>query len=137
MTRHQRPTPVPLTDTERTRLDHLVRRAAGRLGPDEAGVLLRLWEHDRSDRTQERRTAGGARAAARRTADRTKTATTVLRIVADHTQASPAEQLTNDQIAVGTGEGAAMARLRAALTDAGIDLATELDRIGPALRHET
>ncbi|WP_063773526.1 hypothetical protein [Streptomyces rubellomurinus] len=64
----RRPTPPALTDTERTRLDHLVRRAAVRLGPDEAGVLLRLWEHSEADHAQARRTAGGARATARRAA---------------------------------------------------------------------
>ncbi|MFE4397190.1 MULTISPECIES: hypothetical protein [Streptomycetaceae] len=72
--RPRRPSALPLTATERTRLDHLVRRAADRLGPDEAGTLHRLWERDRADRAQERRSAGGARAAAQRTADRLRSA---------------------------------------------------------------
>ncbi|MGW2544623.1 hypothetical protein ACWC5I_28035 [Kitasatospora sp. NPDC001574] len=42
--------PLTLTSTERQRLDHLVRRAARRLSPDERSVLLTLWEHDQADR---------------------------------------------------------------------------------------
>ncbi|MET9396307.1 hypothetical protein [Kitasatospora sp. NPDC002965] len=43
--------PLTLTSTERHRLDHLVRRAARHLSPDERSVLLTLWEHDQADRT--------------------------------------------------------------------------------------
>ncbi|WP_369183313.1 hypothetical protein [Streptomyces sp. Y1] len=62
----KRPTPPPLTTTERARLDHLVRRAAARLTPDETGLLMRLWEHDQADREQERRSTGGLQAQLRR-----------------------------------------------------------------------
>ncbi|MEU3563532.1 hypothetical protein [Kitasatospora sp. NPDC006786] len=181
----RRPTPLPLTATELDRLDHLVRRAADRLGPDEAGVLLRLWEHDRADLAQARRSAGGTQAAAQRTADRLRraqdeavvlqaaldtvaakyagavaelrrvraaqdgavaqarrqhrratAATAVLRAVVEHLQATPnPAELTVDQIAIGTAEAAALARLFLAMEATALDLGTELDRIAPALRR--
>jgi len=55
----RRPTPPPLTKTERTHLDDLIRRGARALNPTEANRLLRLLELDHADRQQERRTAGG------------------------------------------------------------------------------
>lgn len=64
-------TPLPLTQTERDHLDHLIRRAARHLTPDEQGRLLRLWEHDQADRQQERRSAGGLQAQLRRIRTRT------------------------------------------------------------------
>lgn len=48
-------TTQPLTTAEQSQLDHLVRRAASRLNPDERGVLLRLWEqHRHNDRRAQR-----------------------------------------------------------------------------------
>ncbi|MFD4397236.1 hypothetical protein [Kitasatospora sp. NPDC058478] len=58
---------MPLTATERAHLDSLIRRAAYALTPTEQDRLLRLWEHDQADRAQEKRSAGGAAAALRRT----------------------------------------------------------------------
>ena len=55
----RRPTPPPLTKTERAALDHLVRRGAAALNPSDGNHLVRLWELDQADRRQERRTAGG------------------------------------------------------------------------------
>ncbi|MFJ6617602.1 hypothetical protein ACIQOW_08505 [Kitasatospora sp. NPDC091335] len=110
----RRPTLLPLTATELAQLDHLVRRAADRLGPDEAGILLRLWEHDRTDRAQEQRSAGGTRAAARRSAEQLRTA--------EH-------RLTVYRVVFADAGPDALDRLSAALADAGLDLAAELDRI--------
>lgn len=55
----RRPTPPPLTKTERQALDDLIRRGARALNPAEGNRLLRLLELDHADRQQERRTAGG------------------------------------------------------------------------------
>lgn len=55
----KRPTPPPLTKTERTHLDDLIRRGARALNPAEGNRLLRLLELDHADRAQERRTTGG------------------------------------------------------------------------------
>ncbi|ABD94193.1 unknown [Streptomyces phage mu1/6] len=68
---HRTPTHMPLTPTERERLDYLVRRAARHLGVGEEALLLRLWDHDQADRAQERRSAGGLRAALDRLNHRT------------------------------------------------------------------
>lgn len=55
----KRPTPPPLTKTERQALEDLIRRGARALNPAEGNRLLRLLELDQADRQQERRTAGG------------------------------------------------------------------------------
>jgi len=55
----RRPTPPPLTKTERAALDDLIRRGARALNSAEQNRLLRLLELDRADREQERRVAGG------------------------------------------------------------------------------
>lgn len=55
----KRPTPPPLTKTERQALEDLIRRGARALNPAEGNRLLRLLELDQGDRQQERRTAGG------------------------------------------------------------------------------
>jgi hypothetical protein len=55
-----RPTPQPLTKTERQALEDLIRRGARALNPTEGNRLLRLLELDQGDRAQERRTAGAA-----------------------------------------------------------------------------
>lgn len=60
MSRPKRPTPPPLSKTERQALDDLIRRGARALNPAEGNRLLRLLEHDQADRQQERRTAGVA-----------------------------------------------------------------------------
>lgn len=60
MTRHRKPTPPPLSRTEREVLDRLVRRGAGSMNPVDGNRLIRLWELDQADRRQERRSAGGA-----------------------------------------------------------------------------
>lgn len=60
MSRPKRPTPPPLSKTERQALDDLIRRGARALNPAEGNRLLRLLEHDQADRQQERRTAGAA-----------------------------------------------------------------------------
>lgn len=55
----RRPTPLPLTRTERDALDQLIRRGARALSPAEGNRLLRLWQLDQAERLQERRTARG------------------------------------------------------------------------------
>lgn len=55
----KRPTPPPLTKTERGHLADLITRGARALNPTEGNRLLRLLELDTADRQQERRTAGG------------------------------------------------------------------------------
>lgn len=55
----RRPTPLPLTKTERDALDGLIRRGARALSPAEGNRLLRLWQLDQAERLQERRTARG------------------------------------------------------------------------------
>lgn len=55
----RRPTPLPLTRTERDALDGLIRRGAKALSPAEGNRLLRLWQLDQAERLQERRTARG------------------------------------------------------------------------------
>lgn len=60
MNRPKRPTPPPLTKTERQALEDLIRRGARALNPAEGNRLLRLLELDQADRQQERRTAGAA-----------------------------------------------------------------------------
>jgi hypothetical protein len=55
----KRPTPPPLTKTERDHLAALITRGARALNPTEGNRLLRLLELDAADRQQERRTAGG------------------------------------------------------------------------------
>jgi len=55
----KRPIPPPLSKTERTQLDDLIRRGANAINPAEGNRLLRLLELDHADRQQERRTAGG------------------------------------------------------------------------------
>lgn len=62
MTRHRKPVSPPLSRTEREVLDRLVRRGAGSMNAIDGNRLLRLWELDQADRTQERRTLGGAQA---------------------------------------------------------------------------
>jgi hypothetical protein len=56
----KRPTPPPLTATERAALYDLITRAARALPTDgDCKRLLRLRELDHADRKQERRSAGG------------------------------------------------------------------------------
>lgn len=55
----KRPTPPPLTKTERDHLAALIARGARALNPTEGNRLLRLRELDQADRQQERRTASG------------------------------------------------------------------------------
>jgi hypothetical protein len=56
----KRPTPPPLTKTERAALHDLTTRSARTLPTDgDRNRLLRLLELDAADRQQERRTAGG------------------------------------------------------------------------------
>jgi hypothetical protein len=55
----KRPKKPPLSQAERYSLDRLVRRGAEALSPEECNRLLLLWEQDKDDRDQERRTAGG------------------------------------------------------------------------------
>jgi hypothetical protein len=55
----KRPTPPPLTKTERDHLAALITRGARALNSTEGNRLLRLLELDTADRQQERRTAGG------------------------------------------------------------------------------
>lgn len=55
----KRPTHKPLTKTERTELDRLIRRAAGAINSADGSRLVRLLDLDQADRAQERRTAGG------------------------------------------------------------------------------
>jgi hypothetical protein len=59
VSRPKRPTPPPLSRTERQALEDLIRRGARALNPTEGNRLLRLLELDQGDRQQERRTAGG------------------------------------------------------------------------------
>lgn len=42
-----------LTQAERDRLQHLIRRAARHLGAEERGALLRLWERQQANRGPE------------------------------------------------------------------------------------
>jgi hypothetical protein len=70
-----RPTTSPLTATERAQLDRLVRHVARHAEPTVGGPLLRLWEHDQADRTQEQRSAGGAARGSIRLAQQLREAT--------------------------------------------------------------
>lgn len=71
----KRPTPPPLTKTERQALEDLIRRGARALNPTEGNRLLRLLELDQGDRQQERRTAGGLMAQVQQLGGQLKDAT--------------------------------------------------------------
>lgn len=70
----KRPTPPPLTKTERDHLAALITRGARALNPTEGNRLLRLLELDAADRQQERRTTGGLNEANRQLRQQLKAA---------------------------------------------------------------
>lgn len=49
--------PAPLTQAERDRLQHLIRRAARQLGAEERGALLRLWERQQAQQAEDQQAA--------------------------------------------------------------------------------
>ncbi|WP_329564681.1 hypothetical protein [Kitasatospora sp. NBC_01266] len=70
-------TPLPLTDTERAELQRLITEASKRLQPRDRNRLLWLAEHDRRDREQERRSAGGLAHRLRALQQQTRNPTTI------------------------------------------------------------